>query len=129
MAHYETDFLTVEWDDSVEAVVMNWTDFAEGDDYRDGLDAGLELVKQRNAENWLADLREMKAVAREDQEWTEDDWHPRAFDTSLANMAIVQPESVVTEMSVEDLVQEIGEQITMQIFDNRQDARNWLDEQ
>lgn len=129
MAHYESDFLTIEWDETIEAVLMNWTGYAESDDYREGLNEGLALVRQHSAENWLADLRELKTVSQEDQEWTQAEWHPRAFETSLANMAIVQPESVVAEMSVEDLVQELGEQITMQIFDNREDARAWLDEQ
>jgi len=126
MSYYDSDFLTIEWDESIEAVVMNWTDFAEGEDYREGLNEGLELVKRHDSENWLADLRDMKAVSQEDQEWTQEEWHSRAFDSSLEKMAIVQPESVVTEMSVEDLVQEIGEQITMQIFDNKSDARDWL---
>lgn len=129
MAHYETDFLTIEWDDSIEAVIMNWTDFAKGDDYREGLNEGLELVEQHTAVNWLADLREMGTVTNEDQQWTRDEWHPRAFDTSMENMAIIQPESVVAEMSVDELVQEIGEQITMNIFDNREDARAWIGEQ
>jgi hypothetical protein len=128
MVHYESDFLTIEWDESIEAVIMNWTDFAEGEDYREGLNEGLELVNRHNSENWLADLRDMKAVAEEDQEWTQEEWHPRAFESPLTKMAIVQPESVVAEMSVEDLVQEIGEEITMQVFDNRSEARAWLNE-
>ncbi|WP_246989350.1 STAS/SEC14 domain-containing protein [Halorientalis marina] len=129
MAHYETDFLTIEWDDSIEAVIMNWTAFAEGDDYREGLNEGLELIKQHNAENWLADLRDMETVTSEDQQWTQDEWHPRAFETSMENMAIIQPKSVVAEMSVDDLVQEIGNQITMNIFDNVEEAKTWIDEQ
>ncbi|MFC7074871.1 STAS/SEC14 domain-containing protein [Haloarcula halophila] len=129
MAQYESAFLTIEWDGSIEAVIMNWTDFAEGEEYREGLDKGLEVIEQHGAENWLADLREMGAVSQEDQEWTRNEWHPRAFETSLTNMAIIQPESVVAEMSVDDLVQEIGEETTIQIFDNREDAKSWLDEQ
>jgi hypothetical protein len=128
VTHYQTDFLTIEWDESTEAVVMNWTDFVEGDEYREGLNEGLELVKRHNSENWLADLRDMSAVSQEDQEWTRDEWHPRAFELPLTKMAIVQPESVVAEMSVEDLVQEIGEQITMQIFDDTSEAKAWLNE-
>lgn len=50
-AHYESDVLTVEWDDDLEAVVMNWRDFASGDAYREGLNAGLELVEETGATN------------------------------------------------------------------------------
>ncbi|WP_323171447.1 hypothetical protein [Natrialba sp. PRR66] len=126
MAHYESDALTVEWDRTLDAVVMNWQDFAKGDTYRDGLDAGLDLANQKRAQNWLADLRELGTVTPEDREWTQDDWHPRAFDSSLRNMAIIQPESVVANMSVEDMVSEVGENTTSRIFDNRDDAEAWL---
>lgn len=107
---------------------MNWHTFATGETYREGLDAGLELAIQKNARNWLADLRDLGTVTEDDREWTHDDWHPRAFDASLQNMAIVQPTSVVTNMSVEDTVTEVGENTTSRIFDDRDDATEWLQE-
>lgn len=126
MAYYESDELVVEWDPAAEAVVMNWLDFASGDAYRTGLNEGLELVERENARNWLADLRELGTVPEADREWTHDEWHPRAFRSSLSNMAVVQPESVVANMSVEDLVSELGENTASRVFDNRDDASEWL---
>ncbi|RKD88095.1 STAS/SEC14 domain-containing protein [Halopiger aswanensis] len=129
MAHYESDVLTVEWDSSLEAVVMNWHDFATGETYREGLNAGLDLAIEKGAANWLADLRDLGTLSEDDQQWTQEEWHPRAFESSLSNMAIVQPESVVANLSVEDLVQEVGSNTTSRIFDDRDDARGWLREQ
>ncbi|OIB57133.1 STAS/SEC14 domain-containing protein [Natrialba sp. SSL1] len=126
MAYYERDHLTIEWDSDLETVLMNWQAFAKEDDYRDGLDAGLDLAIEHGAENWLADLRDLGTVTQDDRDWTHDDWHPRAFESSLQNMAIVQPASVVSNMSVEEMVTEVGENTTSRIFDNRDDAREWL---
>lgn len=126
MAHYESDALTIEWDSSIDAVVMNWHDFAKGDTYREGLNEGLKLVDQRNAENWLADLRSLGTVTNDDQEWTQEEWHPRAFESTLSNLAVVQPESVVANMSVGDLVQEVNENVTSHVFDDRSEAKEWL---
>lgn len=130
MSYYDTDYLTVRYDDSVDAVVMNWHDFAQGEDFRDGLDTGLELVNEKRAENWLADLREMGAVAEDDQEWANTDWFPRAMGTSLTNMAIIKPESVVANMSVDNIMQEVeGGELTTHYFDNRPEAEQWLKDQ
>ncbi|SEW02458.1 hypothetical protein [Natrinema salifodinae] len=126
MNYYDSDVLTVEWDPELEAVVMNWHDFAQSEVYRNGLNQGLKLVVEKEASNWLADLRDLGTVTQEDQQWTQDVWHPRAFETSLANMAIVQPKSVITNLSVDDLVQEVGSNVTSHMFDNRPDAEVWL---
>lgn len=127
MSHYERDHLTVSWDDSLRSVVMDWHDFAEGEPYREGLNAGLELVNEKGAPNWFADLREMETVSSEDQEWSNEEWFPRAINSSLERMAIVQPESVVANMSVENIMQEVGEgTLTTHYFDDPDEAREWL---
>lgn len=130
MSYYDADHLTVQYDESVDAVVMNWHDFAQGEEFRDGLDTGLELVQKKNAENWLADLREMETVAEDDQEWSNTDWFPRAMETSLTNMAIIKPESVIADMSVDNIMQEVeGGALTTHYFDDRTEAEQWLEEQ
>ena len=121
--------LTVEWEPAIEAVAMNWHAFAEGETYRDGLETGLELVQEKGATNWLADLRDLGTVTAADREWTHEDRHPRAFETTLSNIAVVQPESVVANMSVEDLVTELGENVTVRVFDDRTEAESWLEAQ
>ncbi|AHF99132.1 hypothetical protein HALLA_10030 [Halostagnicola larsenii XH-48] len=130
MAYYESDELTIEWDPTIETVVMNWHAFAKGDAYRNGLDKGLELVEDKGATNWLADLRDLGTVTQEDQEWTQNEWHPRAFDTTLSNIAVLQPESVVANMSVGDLVEEFGSNDNKsRIFSDRDEAESWLEAQ
>jgi hypothetical protein len=109
---------------------MNWHSFAQGDTFRNGLDTGLELIKKKGAKNWIADLREMGTVADDDQEWSNNNWFPRALETSLTSMAIIKPESFVASMSVENIMEEIGEgDLTTHYFDNRADAEQWLKEQ
>lgn len=127
MAHYDESHLVIDYESQLDAVVMNWEDFAQGEPYREGLNAGLELVNQRNASNWLADLREMGTVTDEDQEWSNEEWFPRALESSLDHMAIVQPESVIANMAVENIMNEVGDgAITTHYFDNRDEAEAWL---
>jgi hypothetical protein len=130
MAYYDKDHLTAQYNESLNAVVMEWHDFAQGEPFRDGLDAGLELVQKENAENWLADLREMGTVSDSDQNWSNNNWFPRAMETSLSHMAIVQPESVIANMSVENIMQEVGDgEMKTHYFDSRSEATQWLQNQ
>jgi hypothetical protein len=129
MTHYDEQHLTVGFDETLEAVVMEWHEFVQGDPYREGLETGLELVEQRDARNWLADLRQMGTVADGDKQWTNENWFPEAIASSLQHMAIIKPESVVANMSVENIIQEVDGDLVTRYFDNRQDAEAWLDEQ
>ncbi|WP_436936284.1 STAS/SEC14 domain-containing protein [Halovenus marina] len=130
MAYYNEDHLKVRYEEDLDAVMMKWKSFAQGDEFRDGLDTGLELVQNKKAKNWLADLREMGTINEDDQEWSNTDWFPRALETSLTNMAIVQPESVVANMSVENIMEEVGDgDLTTHYFDNRSEAKQWLRDQ
>ena len=129
MSYYERPHLTASHDEDLRAVVREWHDFARGEEYREGLNAGLELATEKRAPNWLADLREMGTVVQEDQQWSNEQWFPRAMDSPLRHMAVVKPESVIANMSVENIMQEIeGEDLTTHYFDNRPDAEAWLRE-
>lgn len=127
VAHYDEDHLTVQYDQNLDAVVLKWHDFAQGEPFRDGLGAGLDLVGEKNTENWLADLRAMGTISEDDQEWSNDNWFPRAMKTGLSRMAIVQPESVVADMSVESIMQEVGDgALKTHYFDDGSEATEWL---
>jgi hypothetical protein len=65
----------------------------------------------------------MGTVADSDQRWSNEEWFPRALDS----MAIIQPESVVANMSVDNIMEQVGDGgITTHYFDNRDEAEAWL---
>lgn len=47
MAHYDKDHLTATYDDATDTVVMEWYTFAEGEPFREGLDAGLDSSNRK----------------------------------------------------------------------------------
>lgn len=125
--HYESEYLEVEYDPELDAVRMQWKQFVSGDPFREGLDRGLELLRERGAANWYADLRQLGAVDQDDQEWSNEEWFPRALEAGVQNMAIVRPESVVAEMSVDNIMQEVEETgLVTYNFDDPDEAEEWL---
>lgn len=125
--HYESAHLEIEYDPDCDAVRMVWKRFVSGEPFREGLNRGVELLRERGANNWYADLRELGAVDEEDQEWSNEEWFPRAIAAGVQHMAIVRPESVVAEMSVDNIMQEVeGTDLETHNFDDPDEAEAWL---
>lgn len=128
--HYESDHLDVRYDPPSDTVEMHWKSFVSGEPFREGLNRGLEVVEDTGASNWFADLRDLGTVDQDDQAWSNEDWFPRAIAAGLESMAIVKPESVVAEMSVDNIMQEVeGADLTTYTVDDPEEARDWLDDQ
>lgn len=127
MVYLDEPYLTIRWNTQIQSVVMEWKKFVKGDDFRAGLDKGLELVREKRAKRWLADLRQIGVVAQEDQDWSNQDWFPRAVRAGLTHMAIVYPENIVARWSVERIITRVeGTDLVIHYFDNVEKARFWL---
>lgn len=93
MVYFNESYLTIHWDELYQCVWMEWKAFAKGENFRTGLNKGLELVIQKKTSRWLADTRNLKVVAQDDQRWTNEDWFPRALAAGVRSMAIVTPKA------------------------------------
>lgn len=120
-------FLSIDWDPNTQAVIMKWKSFAHGDDFRAGLNAGLDLIKEKKSHKWLADLRDLGTVPTKDQEWSNNDWYPRAIAGGIRKMAIIMPKSTLSSMSVKNILTKVqGVDIETNYFDNIDAAKEWL---
>lgn len=124
MEYYKESHLIISYDRKLDAVIMDWQSFAGGEQYREGLEAGLELVRRRRAANWLVDLGEVGTDAG--GEWSPEEWFQRALRTPLERMALVHAEHPVAGTGVES-VQPVGDgDLTAGYFDDRREAKAWL---
>ena len=127
MVYFDEPFLTIRWDSITQCVVMEWKKFVLGEDFRKGLDKGLELVKEKQSKRWLADLRSIGVVAQEDQDWSNTNWFPRALAAGLTHMAIVVPENVIAKWSVDRIMNKVeNTNLTVHYFDGVEKAKQWL---
>lgn len=125
--HKDFNFLSISYDPSVKCVNMQWKSFAHGDDFRNGLDEGLNLIKAKSASRWLADLRDLGTVTQKDQEWSNNDWFPRAVTQGIRKMAIIMPKSTLSSMSVKNIMTKVdGINIETNYFSSTDEAKKWL---
>jgi hypothetical protein len=127
MMHFDERFLTIHWDEDTKAVWAEWKEAVEGEPFRRGLNAGLELVRQKKARKWIADTKHMGVVSVEDVKWTNEDWIPRVVAAGLRWMAFVMPRKVVAKMAVKTVVSKLGEhELSTSYVESLDDARAWL---
>lgn len=127
MIHYNERWLTIHWDEPTQAVWMEWKAYVEGEDFRSGLDTGLSLIRQKRANRWLADLRRLGPIRQVDQQWTSEDWFPRAVASGVRFMALVSPTAAVSRLSVKQIMNKVKDiELVTSNFDDMEDARAWL---
>jgi hypothetical protein len=117
----------ISWDATVQCVRAEGIGYLEGQTYRDGMEQGLTLLKEKQGSKWLADMRAQSVVTVADQQWTIEDWTPRAVKGGIRYSAFVMPKSVIAQMSLKRILTKVGDkELTMGYFDDLEEARAWL---
>jgi len=94
---------------------------------REGLDRGVELMKEYGAIKWLSDNRETDAHSAEDTEWINTNWLPRAVKAGWKYWALVVPDTVVARMNMVEFVESfyaLG--VRVAVFTDVDEAMKWL---
>jgi hypothetical protein len=128
MLFFESRVASVIWNADLEAVELRWKMFAKGEEFKEALNQGLELVRQKKAAHWLGDTSDMSAIPLEDQEWVNTNWFPRAISSGIKRMAVIVPKSAIAKMSVQNIVSRFN---TLEVhnFGEKSEAAQWLKSQ
>jgi hypothetical protein len=131
MVYLQTPNVVVQWDAATRCVVIEWKDFAFGEEYRTALNTVLQALEENKSGKLLADSRRMKAIPQEDQEWLMKDWVPRSAKVGLKHSAVVLPKSTLGQMTLQRLGQAGGGKRLVSsdgasYFETIEEARKWL---
>lgn len=123
----DADTYTIERDDDIGAIVHTWERFVSGDDFREGCERLLEVVRRRDASKLLVDTSAIQAHDDDDLRWLREEWAPATIEAGIEYSATVHADSVISEMDVETLMEE-AEDIPQEPFftSDVAEAREWL---
>lgn len=117
----------IEWHDDVGAVVHYWTDFVTGQDFRDGSNELLEVLRSADTSKMIVDTSGIQAHDEEDKEWLTSVWIHKVSDAGIDNSVVVHPDSVISEMEMEDFAQELDDVgLTQYNTSSLEEAKSWL---
>ncbi|MDB5226300.1 MAG: hypothetical protein JWN78_493 [Bacteroidota bacterium] len=122
-----TKVYNIYFDSVIDSVVMEWRGYATSREFKQGTELMLNTLIKNNAYKVLADIKDMTIIAREDQEWLDTDFLPRATDYGFKVIAIVQPDHYFNKVAVESISYKVDKnKLAIQFFNNVNDAREWL---
>lgn len=87
-----------------QMITLQWTGYAPSPEFRSILELALFNVRRFGVRRWLADLRQMNAILRQDEQWSVADWFPRLAEAGLERMAILASADYFNQTSVERIV-------------------------
>ena len=126
----DNEYLTLWYHPEKKIVHHKLHKFLFGKVLREGLDEGIKLLKEYEAQKWLSDDKNNFGMTKEDTTWTYTDWFPRAVQAGWKYWALVRPEKVIGQMSMRQIIKDCAASgVTVQVFSDSEAAMKWLEEQ
>jgi len=131
----ENEVVRIGWEPELKAVHGRWLAPAGGEPLRRPLWEALEAMAARGATKWLSDMRLLGMLTRADEAWLNDTLFPAAVEQGLRYLAIVNPESSRSQVSLRELftaepAQSLiaSDRLVTNGFETIAEARAWLAE-
>ncbi len=122
-----TEIYNIYFDEDINSVVMEWNGYATSKQFKQGTELMLNMLIKNNCSKVLADIKDMKIIAMEDQQWLNEEFLPRATTFGFKAIAIVKPHYYFNKVAVETISYKVDkEKLTINFFDNSEEAREWL---
>ncbi|MGZ3941836.1 MAG: hypothetical protein ACXVOH_07120 [Bacteroidia bacterium] len=115
------------YEDSVKAVIMKWSGYADSEQFREGTELMLNTLIQNNCSKVLALISDMTLIGSEDQQWLSTTFIPRAMKFGFKEIAIVKPKSYFNKIAVESVSEKLSTRnLNALFFETDEDAMAWL---
>ncbi|HMF70279.1 MAG TPA: hypothetical protein VK616_02330 [Flavitalea sp.] len=122
-----TEVYNIYFDPEINAVVMEWDGYATSSQFKEGTELMLNTLIQNNSYKVLADTKEMVLIGKEDQEWLDTQFLPRAIKFGFKAIAIVRPDHYFNKVAVESIFYKVDkDKLSISLFDDVTEAKEWL---
>ena len=121
------EIYNIYFDTGINSVVMEWNGYATSKQFKEGTELMLNTLIKNNCSKVLADIKDMKIIAMEDQQWLTEEFLPRATKFGFKAIAIIKPDHYFNKVAVETISYKADkDKLTINFFDNTKEAREWL---
>lgn len=122
-----TEIYNVYFDEEINSVVMKWDGYATSKQFKQGIELMLNTLIKYNCSKVLADIKDMKIIVMEDQQWLNEEFLPRATKFGFKAIAIIKPDFYFNKVAVETISYNVDkDKLTINFFDNTKEAREWF---
>ncbi len=133
MKLYETEFITISFEEKKSVITFSWTPATGSerffdDEFTRELRAECENVEKTQAKFIIIDAREfMYPISPEIQTWIENEVYPLWASAGTKKIAVLLPKDLVAQLSVEQAIEENKEEAMISaFFDDTEPAYRWF---
>jgi hypothetical protein len=117
------------WDSVYRCVFAEWKKFSTSREFQGALTRVLEVVRERQAVNFVNDTRKLELISDEDQRWIRSTWAPLAAASGLRRIAVVISPHGLSRMAIEKMFKgRLQSKLQSRIFESLDDAMKWVAE-
>ncbi|MCS6905813.1 MAG: hypothetical protein RML72_04160 [Bacteroidia bacterium] len=116
----------------IKALWVEWFGYPTEEEYKAIILDGLEVLKEKKLEYWIADTRKLELISESANEWTIAVATPLAVKNGLLKLGFLLPEEYLAQFSVEELAnnaakeyQKLNVNIPLKYFSTLEEALNW----
>jgi hypothetical protein len=104
-----------------------YTPTVAGDFLKEELNAGVDLLKKYGAIKWLSDNRELEEHNREDSDWINNDWLPRAIAAGWKYWALIVPNSFIARVNMIEFTESFYNMgVHVMVTSHPEEGMEWL---
>lgn len=127
--YVDEPWLLMRWDRAYQCVFAEWKEFSTSREFQGALTRVLEVVRERQAVNFVNDTRKLDLISDEDQRWIRSTWAPLAAASGLRRLAVVIAPHGLSRMAIETMFKgRLQTRLQSRIFESLDDAMKWVGE-
>jgi methionine synthase II (cobalamin-independent) len=106
---YKTKHCKVNYLEKQNAVFCQWKQFCKGDDYREPLEFGLNLLLKTGATTWITDTTNGFENAEEDTQWLLEEFLPKVLQTNYKKIVFIMEQDSPLKEEIDAQAVTLGE--------------------
>lgn len=116
------------YDQSTNAAIGTFIGFLSPDEFKLVANQLLNILETKKIKKQLNDIKQMKVLKPEVQEWLNTEWFPKAQKIGLRYFAFVVPDDIFGKMSMDGANKNASKvfDIEIQYFNTVENAKKWL---
>lgn len=131
MQIHNSKYWTINFDETSKIINPEWNEkTAEMTDseYKAEMEKYTELVEEYKPQKALIDCLQLYyVIPPKVQEWTNTTLFPRILGAGVNKVAILFPEDIITQLSLEQVMEEVlGQKFVTNYFSDKDKAKEWL---
>ncbi|WP_207436181.1 hypothetical protein [Sabulibacter ruber] len=113
-------------DNTLRVVHVEYEGFVPSSVYRKTILWVLELIKTSNLEACVYDIRKLKSLQPQDQDWLIDEILPMLKKTPMRKLAVLESKSELGQLNLSQLVYYTPFSFELQYFEDAESALEWI---